>query len=161
MDSSMTFEYQLLGRLQRDCEYYLGFGNRDKKRLWALDEALQIQKMKEIYESLPVKPEWISLEEINAYEEKMSESENPDYWYLNRHQLESGQVFRLSDDTLVKLDCRVAGDGTKWRVADWSNGWAYCDSEIEPGDLRGKPIDETQLQAMHAVERTEGLSDRS
>lgn len=65
------FEYQLLGRLQQDCEYYLGAGNRHRKHLWAPDEALQIQKMKELYESLPDKPNWITLEAINGYEEKM------------------------------------------------------------------------------------------
>lgn len=63
--------YQLLGRLQQDCDYYLGAGNGHKKHLWASDEAQQIQKMKELYGSLPVKPEWITLEAINSYEEKM------------------------------------------------------------------------------------------
>ena len=66
------FEYRLLGRLQQDCEYYLGAGNRSKKHLWALDETLQIQKMKELYQSVPVKPEWITLEAIKEYEEKMT-----------------------------------------------------------------------------------------
>ena len=65
------FEYQLLGRLQQDCDYYLGAGGRSKKHLWALDEAAQIEKMKELYEILAVKPEWITLEDIKGYEEKM------------------------------------------------------------------------------------------
>jgi len=34
-------------------------------------------------------------------------------------------------------------------VADWHNGWAYCDNEIEPGDLRGEPLEEsTQIIAI-------------
>lgn len=70
-DNTAKFEYQLLGRLQQDCEYYLGNGNRAKKHLWAGDEAEQIAKMKEIYESLPEKPEWISLEKIAEYEAAM------------------------------------------------------------------------------------------
>lgn len=70
-DNTAKFEYQLLGRLQQDCEYYLGSGNRAKKHLWAGDEAEQIAKMKEIYESLPEKPEWISLEKIAEYEAAM------------------------------------------------------------------------------------------
>lgn len=69
--NTAQFEYQLLARLQQDCEYYLGFGNRAKKHLWAGDEAEQIAKMKAIYESLPEKPEWITLEKIAEYEAAM------------------------------------------------------------------------------------------
>lgn len=67
----MNFDYQLLARLQQDCEYYLGFGGRHKKRLWALDEVEQIQKMKELYASLPEKPEWITMADIERYEAAM------------------------------------------------------------------------------------------
>jgi hypothetical protein len=70
-DNDALFNYQLLGRLQQDCEYYLGHGNRAKKHLWAGDEAEQIAKMKEIYEGLPEKPEWITLEKISEYEAAM------------------------------------------------------------------------------------------
>jgi len=66
-----VFEYQLLARLQQDCEYYLGFGARNKKHLWALDEAEQIQKMRALYAGLPEKPEWITLEDIDEYEAAM------------------------------------------------------------------------------------------
>lgn len=65
------FNYQLLARLQQDCDYYLGHGNRAKKHLWAGDEAEQIQKMKDVYASLPEKPEWITLERIEQYEAQM------------------------------------------------------------------------------------------
>jgi hypothetical protein len=58
-------------------------------------------------------------------------------WYERRHELRPEQVFRCHDGSLVKLDRRVPGDGTKWYVADWWNGsWAYMDSTIEPGDLK-------------------------
>lgn len=66
-----TFNYQLLSRLQQDCEYYLGCGARNKKHLWALDETEQIQKMKELYAALPEKPEWITLADIEKYEATM------------------------------------------------------------------------------------------
>jgi hypothetical protein len=56
-------------------------------------------------------------------------------WYERRHELEPGQIFRAQDGSIVKLDRRVPGDGTKWYVADWWKGWAYMDSTIEPGDL--------------------------
>lgn len=62
-------------------------------------------------------------------------------WYTRRHELEPGMVFYLLDSTLVKLDQRVAGDGTRWEVATWFNGsWFYEGFEIEPGDLTGEPI---------------------
>ncbi len=66
-----AFDYQLLSRLKQDCEYYLGFGSRNKKHLWAQDEAAQIQKMKELYAGLPEKPEWITLADIEKYEAAM------------------------------------------------------------------------------------------
>lgn len=56
-------------------------------------------------------------------------------WYDRRHELMPGQVFRESDGSVVMLDRRVPGDGTKWYVADWFDGWIYDDSTIEPGDL--------------------------
>lgn len=36
------FRYMLLARMQSDCEYYLDYGGRDPKRLWAGDEERQI-----------------------------------------------------------------------------------------------------------------------
>lgn len=70
-DDRDKFNYQLLARLQQDCEYYLGHGQRAKKHLWAGDEAEQIAKMKELYDAVPVKPEWISLTDIERYEAAM------------------------------------------------------------------------------------------
>lgn len=55
-------------------------------------------------------------------------------WYERRDELEPGMVFR-SHYGIVKLDHRKPGDGTKWVVAEWSNGWAYYESTIEPSDL--------------------------
>ena len=66
-----SFEYQLLSRLKSDCQYFLGNGNRHEKYLWGLTVADHIAKMKELYQLLPVKPEWLTLEEIHSFEEKM------------------------------------------------------------------------------------------
>lgn len=64
--------YMLLSRLQTDCNYYLGHGNRDPKHcLWAKDEQEQINKMRELYDSLPVKPKWLTKEQIDEYAVKM------------------------------------------------------------------------------------------
>lgn len=71
---SERFAYMLLGRLQSDCEYFLGFGNRLTKHLWAGDVAAQIKKMKELYDSFSTdkKPEWLSYQDILAYEKEMA-----------------------------------------------------------------------------------------
>lgn len=67
----LAFEYQLLARLKQDCDYYLGHGGRAQKHLWAQDEAQQIAKMKELYEGLHEKPQWITLADIERYEAVM------------------------------------------------------------------------------------------
>lgn len=55
------FEYMLLNRLQHDCNYYLGH-----------DEQKQIDKMRELYDLLPVKPEWLTREQIDEYAARMN-----------------------------------------------------------------------------------------
>ena len=66
------FRYQMLNRLQMDCEYFFGFGQRNPKVLWAKDMEQQIELMKALWNSFPAdqKPEWLSLEEIKAYERR-------------------------------------------------------------------------------------------
>jgi len=68
-----TFRYQLLDRLRIDCKYYLGYGNRYAKNLWAGNEEMQIEAMKTLWNSFTDenKPEWITLEEIEQYEKEM------------------------------------------------------------------------------------------
>ena len=69
----LKFRYQLLGRLKSDCEYYLNYGNRHTKCLWANDEALQIEFMTKLHDSFKEdeKPEWLTMDEIIAYSKKM------------------------------------------------------------------------------------------
>lgn len=67
-----AFNYQLLGRLKQDCDYYLGNGGRAKKHLWAGDVPAQIAKMNELFAGFSEKPQWISLEDICSYEAQMS-----------------------------------------------------------------------------------------
>lgn len=64
--------YMLLGRLKSDCEYYLGYGGRNAKHsLLAHDEQAQIDKMRELYDSLPTKTEWLTREQIDEYAARM------------------------------------------------------------------------------------------
>ena len=65
------FSYMMLDRLKSDCEYYLGYGGRNKHSLWAHDEQAQIDKMRELYDSLTIKPEWLTMEQIDEYAARM------------------------------------------------------------------------------------------
>ena len=67
-----TFKFALLSRCKEDCIYYLGCGGRDAKHsLWAKNEEAHISTMRELYDSLTSKPQWITLEEINNFAQAM------------------------------------------------------------------------------------------
>ena len=61
------FRYMLLSRMQSDCEYYLNYGNRNPKRLWA-DMILLHDSFKE-----DEKPQWMTMDEILDYQKRMLE----------------------------------------------------------------------------------------
>lgn len=65
------FDYKMLDRLKSDCEYFLGNGNSYEKHLHQGNVENQIAKMKEIYNSLKEKPEWLTMEDIENYEKEM------------------------------------------------------------------------------------------
>ena len=65
-------EYRLLSRLKSDCEYFLGNGQRAEKHLWAGSVEKQIAKMRELYGILPDKPEWLSEQDVDRYQEQMT-----------------------------------------------------------------------------------------
>ena len=67
------YKYQILDRLRSDCEYYLDAGNRQEKYLWGRNVSDHLDAMRRIYESLPesTRPEWLTLEQINDYAERM------------------------------------------------------------------------------------------
>ena len=67
-----NYRLMLLGRLRCDCDYYLGFGNRSVKHLWAQDVKEHIACMKALWESFPAdqKPR-LSYEQILDYERQM------------------------------------------------------------------------------------------
>ena len=67
---NQKYEYQLLARLRTDCEYYL---NTHENKLWAGNPQEQIEKMRELYNALEEKPEWISPEDIDEYERRFIE----------------------------------------------------------------------------------------
>lgn len=78
LQRDLKFRYQLLDRLKSDCEYYLGYGNRQPKCLWAGDEELQIEFMTKLHDSFKEdgKPEWLTFNEIIEYSKKMITDNN-------------------------------------------------------------------------------------
>lgn len=75
LQKDVSFRYQLLSRMEVDCLYYLGNGGRCEKHLWAGNVPEQIEYMKAIYNSFPEneKPDWMTMEEILVYEQRMLE----------------------------------------------------------------------------------------
>lgn len=73
LERDETFRYLLLNRMREDCEYYLGCGHRNSVCLWTGDEIEQIELMKKLWNSFPEdgKPEWLTMEKILSYEERM------------------------------------------------------------------------------------------
>lgn len=67
-----SYEYMLLDRLRSDCEYFLGTGETaENNHLCAGNPEAQIEKMQELYDMLPEKPEWLTQEDINQYAQQM------------------------------------------------------------------------------------------
>ena len=78
------FDYMMLSRLVQDCKYFLGNGNRYVGNLWGDTVDDHIAEMKRLYNKFPddMKPEWLSMEDIENYEkemksEKKTEAEEP------------------------------------------------------------------------------------
>jgi len=70
-ETDQKYEYMLLGRLQMDCEYFINTAPYEK-HLWAENTKDQIAKMRELWATLKVKPEWITLEQIDQYAQQMT-----------------------------------------------------------------------------------------
>ncbi|MEX2785400.1 LPD11 domain-containing protein [Streptococcus sp. H49] len=66
--------YAMLDRLRSDCDYFLGNGHRDVSKLANGDILTHISEMKRYWLSFEEneKPEWLTWEEILAYEYKMA-----------------------------------------------------------------------------------------
>lgn len=67
------FDYMMLSRLVQDCKYFLGNGNRYVGNLWGDTVDDHIAEMKKLYNKFPddMKPEWLSMEDIENYEKEM------------------------------------------------------------------------------------------
>ncbi len=72
-DEKYRFNYMMLSRLQSDCKYFLGHGNRNVKVLYYDSIEDHIAEMKRLWKSFPfyAKPEWLSYRQILVYEAEM------------------------------------------------------------------------------------------
>ena len=61
-----SYRYRVLDRMRCDCLYFLGYGNRCEKHLWAGNVPDHIEAMKTMWNSFSAKekPEWLTWEEI-------------------------------------------------------------------------------------------------
>ena len=73
VESPNKFNYMMLSRLQSDCNYFLGYGGRHLSRLCENSVQKHIEEMKRLWNNLPNdgKPEWLTMEQIDAYEREM------------------------------------------------------------------------------------------
>ena len=115
--------YLILDRLRADCEYFLGAGNRAEKHLWAGSVYAQIVKMRELYDALPQKPEWLTKEMIDDYADRMA----PQYQVVVYHHFENGFDEKRDYQTLEEAEKAAQGyvDGTME-----SDGFAYDGAAI-------------------------------
>ena len=106
-------DYRLLDRLRIDCDYYLGAGGRSEKHLWAGSVEKQIAKMRELYAALPEKPEWLSEQDINRYEQQMTVSPKRENVEILGKELTIGErhfvVESVSDDKANLRDLTFEG----------------------------------------------------
>ena len=88
------YTYMLLSRLVMDCKYYLGNGNRFDGHLWAGSVDKQIAKMKELWNTLPedMKPEWLSMEDIENYEKEMKKEDKQEMKEENKELKEAEET---------------------------------------------------------------------
>ena len=108
----------LLDRLRADCDYFLGAGGRSEKHLWAGNVHAQIKKMRELYDALPEKPEWLTAEAIDRYAAQMAAP----YQVAAYHHIENGFDDKLDYQTLEEAEAAAQGyvAGTMEE-----NGFAY------------------------------------
>jgi hypothetical protein len=120
-------DYRLLGRLRADCEYFLGAGNRAEKHLWAGSVYAQIVKMRELYDALPQKPEWLTKEMIDDYADRMA----PQYQVVVYHHFENGFDEKRDYQTLEEAEKAAQGyvDGTMGSDGFACDGAAIYDQQ--------------------------------
>jgi len=108
------FNYMLLSRLQTDCDYFLGNGNRYEKNLWAGNVDDHIEMMKKIWNGFEEKPEWLSMEQIEDYERKMKNNDiNNDIDDMKLNESKLRKIINESIQQVLKEN-KYSNPVTKW-----------------------------------------------
>ena len=120
-------DYVLLDRLRADCDYFLGAGGRSEKHLWAGNVHAQIKKMRELYDALAEKPEWLTAEAIDRYAAQMAAP----YQVAAYHHFENGFDDKLDYQTLEEAEAAAQGyvAGTMEKDGFAYDGAAVYDAE--------------------------------
>ena len=111
------FRYMMLDRMRQDCNYYLEHPH--EKHLWAGNVEEQIETMKQLYNSLPEKPEWITMEDIEDLEKQMLNLKNnkqPQY-----ETLEETDLPKDREELCTKYDGYWEKDGLDIEVSKLYN----------------------------------------
>ena len=122
-------DYVLLDRLRADCDYFLGAGGRSEKHLWAGNVHAQIKKMRELYDALPEKPEWLTAEAIDRYAAQMSAP----YQVAAYHHFENGFDDKLDYQTLEEAEAAAQGYVAGTMEED---GFAYDGAAVYDAETR-------------------------
>ena len=121
--------YVLLDRLRADCDYFLGAGGRSEKHLWAGNVHAQIKKMRELYDALPEKPEWLTAEAIARYAAQMSAP----YQVAAYHHFENGFDDKLDYQKLEEAEAAAQGYVAGTMEED---GFAYDGAAVYDAETR-------------------------
>ena len=122
-------DYALLDRLRADCDYFLGAGGRSEKHLWAGSVYAQIKKMRELYDALPEKTEWLTAEAIDRYAAQMAAP----YQVAAYHHIENGFDDKLDYQTLEEAEAAAQGYVAGTMEAD---GFAYDGAAVYDVETR-------------------------
>lgn len=135
VNKDKEFKYKLLSRLQSDCEYFLGAGNRAEKYLWANNVEDQIALMKALYNSFAEedKPEWITLDKIEEYEKEMKDNtleEDLDTDEQNSNFSKSQATLPLNNYQAMGIIISDDGETVQYMYSNDKDGNMY-EAEIE------------------------------
>ena len=122
-------DYVLLDRLRADCDYFLGAGGRSEKHLWAGNVHAQIRKMRELYDALPEKPEWLTADAIDHYAAQMAAP----YQVAAYHHFENGFDDKLDYQTLEEAEAAAQGYVAGTMEED---GFAYDGAAVYDAETR-------------------------
>ena len=115
--------------MRADCDYFLGAGGRSEKHLWAGSVHAQIKKMRELYDALPEKPEWLTAEAIDRYAAQMAAP----YQVAAYHHFENGFDDKLDYQTLEEAEAAAQGYVAGAMEED---GFAYDGAAVYDAETR-------------------------